>query len=58
MNNKVNRMTEEQVESHTLRNGCGATRVAYGSNILLRTTSVVLDMVQRVFNHEIKEIYY
>lgn len=55
INNKVNRMTEEQVESHTLRNGCGATRVAYGSSILLRTTSVVLDMVQRVFNHEIKE---
>lgn len=55
INNKVNRMTEEQVEGHTLRNGCGATRVAYGSSVLLRTTSVVLNMVQRIFNNEIKE---
>lgn len=55
INNKVNIMNEEQVENHTLRNGCGATRVAYGSSVLLRTTSAVLDMVQRVFNHEIKK---
>lgn len=55
INNKVNKMTEEQIEENVIRNGCGATRVAYGTSILLRTTSIVLDVVQRLFNGEIKE---
>lgn len=50
VNNKANKLSEEVGESFTLRNGCGATRVAYGTSILLRTTSVVLDTVQRIFN--------
>lgn len=55
INNKVNKTTEEQIEKNIIRNGCGATRVAYGTSILLRTTSTVLDVVQRLFNGEIKE---
>lgn len=55
INNKVNKMTEEQIEENVIRNGCGATRVAYGTHILLRTTSTVLDVVQQLFNGEIKE---
>src|SRR5699024_6544509 len=47
INNKVNKTTEEQIEKNIIRNGCGATRVAYGTSILLRTTSTVLDVVQR-----------
>lgn len=55
INNKVNKMTEEQIEENVIRNGCGATRVAYGTSILLRTTSTVLGVVQRLFNGELKE---
>lgn len=55
INNKVNKVTEEQIEANVIRNGCGATRVAYGTSILLRTTSTVLDVVRQLFNGEIKE---
>lgn len=55
INNKVNKMTEAQIEANVIRNGCGATRVAYGTSILLRTTSTVLDVVQRLFNGEVDE---
>lgn len=55
INNKTNRLSEEKSETYTLRNGCGATRVAYGTSILLRTTSVVLDTVQKLFNGDIDE---
>lgn len=55
INNKVNKLSEEIGEAYTLRNGCGATRVAYGTSILLRTTSVVLDSIQKIFNGAIEE---
>lgn len=50
INNKVNFLTDEIVESNIIRNGCGGTRVSYGTEVLLRTTSVVLDTVKKVFN--------
>ena len=52
-NNKVNIYGDEEVEMNTLRNGCGATRVAYGTEILLRTTSVLLNTVKSVFHSEL-----
>lgn len=55
INNKVNKMSDEQVEINRIRNGCGGTRVAYGTDILLRTTSVVLNLVKRVFNEDLNE---
>lgn len=55
MNNKVNRLSDERIERYTLKNGCGATRVAYGTSILLRTTSVLLDIIQKIFNNEVNE---
>lgn len=55
INNKVNKMTDDQVEMNVLRTGCGATRVAYGTDILLRTTSAVLNTVQRVFNGQVQQ---
>lgn len=42
-NNQANIATDEVVELNTIRNGCGATRVAYGTSVLLRTTSALLD---------------
>lgn len=51
INNKANELTDIQVQTNTLSNGCGATRVAYGTEILLRTTSVLLDTVKTVFSN-------
>lgn len=55
LNNKANMVTEEVIEKNTLRNGCGATRVKYGTAILLRTTSVLLNVIQKVFGKEMEE---
>jgi hypothetical protein len=52
INNKVNQLSDEQIDTKIIRNGCGATRVAYGTEILLRTTSVVLNTIRKVFNGE------
>jgi len=55
INNKVNKLSNEQVETNIIRNGCGATRVSYGTEILLRTTSVVLKTVRMIFNGEVED---
>lgn len=55
INNKVNKLADEQVDTKTIRNGCGGTRVAYGTEVLLRTTSVILNSVKKIFNEDIKE---
>lgn len=55
INNKVNKLIDEQVEVKTIRNGCGGTRVAYGTEVLLRTTSVILNSVKKIFNKDVKE---
>ena len=47
MNNQANVTADEVVELNTIRNGCGATRAAYGTSILLRTTSVLLDVLNK-----------
>lgn len=52
VNNKANKLSDEIVVQNTIRNGCGATRVAYGTEILLRTTCVILDTVKRTFKDE------
>lgn len=55
VNNKGNKLSDELVEQNTIRNGCGATRVAYGTEILLRTTSVILDTIKKTFNGEFED---
>ena len=45
--------TEVQSESSLIRNGCGGTRAAYGTSILLRTTAVLLNTMQQFFSGEI-----
>ena len=47
VNNQANITADEIVELNTIRNGCGATRAAYGTSVLLRTTSVLLDILNR-----------
>lgn len=55
VNNKANKLSDELVKQNTIRNGCGATRVAYGTEILLRTTCAILDTVKRTFKGEFKD---
>ena len=47
INNQANVTADEIIELNTIRNGCGATRAAYGTSVLLRTTSVLLDVLNK-----------
>lgn len=47
INNQANITADEIVELNTIRNGCGATRAAYGTSVLLRTTFVLLDVLNK-----------
>ena len=47
VNNQANVTADEIVELNTIRNGCGATRAAYRTSVLLRTTSVLLDVLHK-----------
>lgn len=38
-----------------IRNGCGGTRAAYGTTVLLRTTSALLDSICKVLDGSIAE---
>lgn len=49
-NNKVNQISDRTLDRYKIRNGCGATRVAYGNAILLRTVSALLSTVQMAFD--------
>lgn len=46
INNTVNNLPEAQSSERMLRNGCGGTRAPYGTAVLLRTTSVMLEMIK------------
>lgn len=48
INNKANTVAEDIVTRNTISNGCGATRVAYGSAVLLRTVSVLLTLIEKL----------
>lgn len=54
VNNKANNISDKRVQSNIIRNGCGATRVAYGNTILLRTTAVLLEEVKKICDGEFK----
>ena len=48
INNKANLVTEDIVIKNTISNGCGATRVAYGSAVLLRSVSALLTLMGKI----------
>lgn len=47
-NNRAQRNSDEISQSSMIRNGCGGTRAAYGTAILLRTTAALLDIIQKI----------
>lgn len=44
-------------ELSTIRNGCGATRVEYGTSVILRTISVFLDVLKKRDYHSEQDNY-
>ena len=46
VNNRANFNNEAVNENRIIRNGCGGTRAAYGTAVLLRTTAALLDMIK------------
>ena len=55
VNNRASKNTEEKARNSIIRNGCGGTRAAYGTAILLRTTAALLDIIRDVENHVISQ---
>lgn len=52
INNKINTVTEANVERNVIRNGCGGTRIAYGNAILLQTVYMTLKAINKVFSEK------
>lgn len=57
VNNQANITAVEVVEQNTIHNGCGATRVAYGTSVLLRTTSALLEVLHKEEFNEVQGNY-
>lgn len=55
VNNRSRKNSNNIEDKGTIRNGCGGTRAAYGTTILLRTTAALLDTVRSIMSNEINE---
>ncbi len=53
VNNRARKNTSLDVENGVIRNGCGGTRAAYGTAILLRTTAALLDTIRDIQEEKI-----
>lgn len=52
VNNRGSKNTNNQDDA-IIRNGCGGTRAAYGTAILLRTTAALLDIIHKIMDQEL-----
>lgn len=48
VNNRTRKNSDLAVENGMIRNGCGGTRAAYGTSILLKTTAALLDTLREI----------
>lgn len=55
VNNRASLNTNDIQDNIIIRNGCGGTRAAYGTSVLLRTTSALLDSISKVLDGSIAE---
>lgn len=55
VNNRAMKNSDAMLETAIIRNGCGGTRAAYGTAILLRTTAALLDVIQKIQMKKITE---
>lgn len=53
VNNRARKNSPVATENNIIRNGCGGTRAAYGTAILLRTTAALLDVIRDYDRHQI-----
>ena len=53
VNNRARKNADLAFEKGIIRNGCGGTRAAYGTAVLLRTTAALLDTIRNIENHMI-----
>jgi len=54
-NNRARKAPDTLSEASVIRNGCGGTRAAYGTAILLRTTAALLEIIQRIMTQQYSE---
>lgn len=50
VNNKANINDDDTDDVNIMRNGCGGTRAAYGTAVVLRTTATLLDTIQELLS--------
>ncbi len=55
VNNRATLNTDEESENSVIRNACGGTRAAYGTTVLLRTTAVLMETVQKVSGGDLQK---
>lgn len=55
INNRASINTLDFEDVNIIRNGCGGTRAAYGTAILLRTTSALLNVIEMINRGELTE---
>jgi len=52
VNNRTNHNQDENFDSKMIKNGCGGTRAAYGTAVLLRTTAALLESIKKMNSGE------
>lgn len=55
VNNRARRNTQELSVNGVVQNGCGGTRAAYGTAVLLRTTAALLEVISKIKSGHICE---
>ena len=53
VNNRARKNPDNGMDGTIIRNGCGGTRAAYGTAILLRTVAALLDSIHKVMTSQI-----
>ena len=53
VSNRARRNTQELSARSLIQNGCGGTRAAYGTAVLLRTTAALLDIIGKINSGQI-----
>ena len=53
VNNRARKNTDVSLETGMIRNGCGGTRAAYGTAVILRTTAALLDTIRDIVDQRI-----
>ena len=55
INNRASLNNNDDLDVSIIRNGCGGTRAAYGSAVLLRTTAALLGTIQKILSGELSK---